>query len=966
MHQFYSSVLGFLIVSFFTIIWMNIYANVAVFRDSKNPSNQITNILFVNKTIIFILIDPLQKFTVNCLKSSKLFAFLLKLINFLLQFICKFLNYIFALWLKIDIGFCAISFVYLCYVILYFPSKCIEYSKTCDFTKTTLDSIIYYLSKLPESFYNKNEFFAFLNSSFFGLPILPIIFLPYLVTLSILLLSVIFNLFTYTYNNSYTEYKLYIEEEARKKKQIAEEVEALKKRRAEEEEALKRKEKKEAYDLNSTLMIRLKDLFLRQSMLYYFEARNQFEDLEKGIVDCLNLKIEAIKYFDNNINGSNAENNILEIEKLKNKFDTQISEVAKSGEAEYYRWEKVVNTKKSINNLSFVEFKEFVNDIYNDHKAKLIRADVEETILRFELLINYFNHNEETLKSIFRYFKKKSGFEISDWIKVFELECDNYLTVKTLNTISISNIDKYCLVCRNQYLKTLSESKFGTISKIITDFSGFLKTKNSGYDEFIYNNWQKEGFCVYYFSLLAIKSVKNLDNGLFEIIFDIPKGLSLEKIQSDKSKINSFCRNMPFVSVRANNENKDQAIFTFGEEIDSAKAKIENSIERLDLSIKQNPITFKIINKIHTAILSENSNKGFRDSSEFLLLTKATISDDSEQLVLEYQIPDTFHIEKVETFFEKVKPLIRENHLKNKYNQKKHIVTIFFQIIDKDSSFVTSVLKAEDIGVNGSFIVPIGADIASKKPVILDYSKPSIAHTLIVGSSGSGKTDFVHCFLYNLIKNNSPEQIQILMIDCLTQNYNRYDDDNPYFYSNIIKQEHILSIIEKLKREIVARGQRIDSEGCANVPEWNTKFPENPIPILFIFIEEWNSTMNILNEVFELKINLGEQFKKFIKYMNRVGRNYGFKMVYISQEIYDLNLIQKQCQYKISLFMNEEDDYKEVLKLKPANFYKKSDFVGYLTNEDRVLETFKTAILGNDSLTKRQKITDLILSKNIK
>jgi DNA segregation ATPase FtsK/SpoIIIE, S-DNA-T family len=64
----------------------------------------------------------------------------------------------------------------------------------------------------------------------------------------------------------------------------------------------------------------------------------------------------------------------------------------------------------------------------------------------------------------------------------------------------------------------------------------------------------------------------------------------------------------------------------------------------------------------------------------------------------------------------------------------------------------------------GSTAFPVGIGI-DNKPIIVDLSDPNMAHTLVAGTSGSGKSEFLKTVVATLAKRNSPAHLSFSLID---------------------------------------------------------------------------------------------------------------------------------------------------------------------------------------------------------
>jgi hypothetical protein len=73
-------------------------------------------------------------------------------------------------------------------------------------------------------------------------------------------------------------------------------------------------------------------------------------------------------------------------------------------------------------------------------------------------------------------------------------------------------------------------------------------------------------------------------------------------------------------------------------------------------------------------------------------------------------------------------------------------------------------LSLDNLPTGRGVRVPLGLD-GFYRPIRMDYEDPLQAHTLIAGTTGSGKTNGLRLLLYYLIKQNGPSEVKLVLLD---------------------------------------------------------------------------------------------------------------------------------------------------------------------------------------------------------
>lgn len=103
-------------------------------------------------------------------------------------------------------------------------------------------------------------------------------------------------------------------------------------------------------------------------------------------------------------------------------------------------------------------------------------------------------------------------------------------------------------------------------------------------------------------------------------------------------------------------------------------------------------------------------------------------------------------------------------------------------------------------------VAALGVDFHDNQPVILRLGTPETAHVLVVGTTGSGKTELVKTILSGITRHQNPSQIQFLIADPKKRKFEFVD--KRFLLKPIAFQiEDILGLIDTAVGEMVRRDQ---------------------------------------------------------------------------------------------------------------------------------------------------------------
>jgi len=149
------------------------------------------------------------------------------------------------------------------------------------------------------------------------------------------------------------------------------------------------------------------------------------------------------------------------------------------------------------------------------------------------------------------------------------------------------------------------------------------------------------------------------------------------------------------------------------------------------------------------------------------------------------------------------------------------------------------------LGYKDKLSFPLGKNISND---IIIVSLDDMPHLLISGTTGSGKSVFVHSIIMSLIMRNYPDEVKFILVDPKQVEFSRYRD-MPHLYCPIITNvTQAVAMLKKLCGEMERRYQLLSREECSKIQEYQQlrkeKKPElENLPSIVCIIDEFADMM---------------------------------------------------------------------------------------------------------------------------
>jgi S-DNA-T family DNA segregation ATPase FtsK/SpoIIIE len=147
----------------------------------------------------------------------------------------------------------------------------------------------------------------------------------------------------------------------------------------------------------------------------------------------------------------------------------------------------------------------------------------------------------------------------------------------------------------------------------------------------------------------------------------------------------------------------------------------------------------------------------------------------------------------------------------------------------------------------GNQEVLIGVREADGEPLFLSPGRQHAPHTLIAGSTGSGKSVLMQNIILGVAATNTPPQARIILIDP-KQGVDYFQFDGlPHLEGGIIdNQEEALSKLQSLVNEMDDRYMKFKAARASNLDAFNRKTPESErLPVAWVIHDEFAEWMMV-------------------------------------------------------------------------------------------------------------------------
>ena len=219
-------------------------------------------------------------------------------------------------------------------------------------------------------------------------------------------------------------------------------------------------------------------------------------------------------------------------------------------------------------------------------------------------------------------------------------------------------------------------------------------------------------------------------------------------------------------------------------------------------------------------------------------------------------------------------------------------------------------------------------------------------HGLVIGATGSGKSEFLRTLVLGLALTHSPEQLNLVLVDFKGGATFAGMSAMPHVSAVITNLAHELTLVDRmqdaLSGEMVRRQELLrDAGNYASVRDYERARAAGehlaPLPSLFIVVDEFSEMLSAKPEFIDLFVAIG-----------RLGRSLGLHLLLASQRLEEGRLrgLESHLSYRIGLRTFSAQESRTVLGVPDAYDLPPMPGVAYLKPDQSTLLRFKAAYVS--------------------
>lgn len=245
--------------------------------------------------------------------------------------------------------------------------------------------------------------------------------------------------------------------------------------------------------------------------------------------------------------------------------------------------------------------------------------------------------------------------------------------------------------------------------------------------------------------------------------------------------------------------------------------------------------------------------------------------------------------------------------------------------------------------------VPVGI-AADGSPVQLDIKESAQQgmgpHGLVVGATGSGKSEFLRTLVLGLALTHSPEHLNFVLVDFKGGATFAGMADLPHVSAVITNLADDLSLVDRMQDaltgEMVRRQELLRAAGnVASVRDYDRARAAGadlePLPSLFVVVDEFSELLSAKPEFIDLFVAIG-----------RLGRSLGLHLLLASQRLEEGRLrgLDSHLSYRVGLRTFSAAESRTVLGVPDAYELPAVPGLGYLKPDQSTLVRFKASYVS--------------------
>ncbi|SNY69816.1 type VII secretion protein EccCa [Paractinoplanes atraurantiacus] len=264
--------------------------------------------------------------------------------------------------------------------------------------------------------------------------------------------------------------------------------------------------------------------------------------------------------------------------------------------------------------------------------------------------------------------------------------------------------------------------------------------------------------------------------------------------------------------------------------------------------------------------------------------------------------------------------------------------------------------------------VPIGVDTEGE-PVELDLKESALGgmgpHGLLIGATGSGKSELLRTLVLGLAATHSPETLNLILVDfkggATFLGLERLPHTSAVI-TNLADESGLVGRMQDaLHGELVRRQELLrQAGGFSSALEYERAraqgAPLDPLPTLFVVVDEFSELLAAHRDFLELFVMIG-----------RLGRSLGVHLLLASQRLDDgrMGQLESHLSYRVGLRTFSAMESRSVIGVPDAYELPPQPGNGYIRTDVSTLVRFKAAYVSGAYRTERPRARQEVIERQI-
>lgn len=171
----------------------------------------------------------------------------------------------------------------------------------------------------------------------------------------------------------------------------------------------------------------------------------------------------------------------------------------------------------------------------------------------------------------------------------------------------------------------------------------------------------------------------------------------------------------------------------------------------------------------------------------------------------------------------------------------------------------------------GPLAVPLGRT-TDGRTLVLDLADSAVVHLLIAGTTGSGKSSFLHTLLTTLLRRTMPARVRLALIDPKRVEFTAYRRSTHLLAPVAVEACAAVALLTRLVDEMEATYELLEACGLRDIEAYNA-LGVAPLPY----------TVLVVDELADLMLTHRKEVEPLLTRLAQKGRAAGFHLVLATQ-----------------------------------------------------------------------------------